>query len=225
MAATRLVIRSRAAVAAVAVAALGGSVAWLAQSSQSAPPPIPFWGAVSGVVDEVNPPTSVTDIASRADAIVVAQVTGITEGREAKPYVPEPPGGAPLPHSSYVLLTVDRVVRGAVQPGQVLKLEMEHWPAPLTIASMQESLPAGSFLFFLSNKAMEFQRSGLGASMDPIERELWQPASYTGVIGQDSSGLYDVLHYYPAAEDDAYLRTFQASTVDEAATKAGASLG
>jgi hypothetical protein len=201
-------------VAAVAGAAVvSGGVAWYASrgSDAASPPTRSFWSYVTAHASEIDPPDDVSEAVTRSDAVVLAHVTGVTDGRQDKACLEVAPVNCPIPKTVFVQLAVDRAVRGSVQPGQVLNLEMFRPPKPLTLEAVREDLPPGQQLFFLS-------RSG------SVVPSVWGVVSLSrGVIAQGSQGIYTALD--PVATNDAFVRSFGATTVDEAADAARAAAG
>lgn len=208
------------AVATVLVVALGALA--YAQRGSSEPPHPGFWPSISVRASETFFPKDVREIARASDAIVVARVTDVTEGRELVPTEPEPPGPFGYPETVFVELTVSRGVSGPFQPGDTVRLEMLRPGQPFAIDSVRSRLPQEESLFFLWNNAQIAKRHGAPASQIPdADRTLWVPASSKGVIAEGASGLDEAMH----ADDDAvFLGSFRATTVRQAADRAAASL-
>jgi hypothetical protein len=196
----------------------------IAQGGDDTPPPASFWSLITPVVAEFHPPETVDQIAAASDAIVVAHITGVRDGRDAKGFFdPTPPlPGAPLPHTSFVDLSVDRVVAGSVASGQTLTLEMVAPPWPDTLDDVRALIPTDQILFFLTHNGTHARQEGFGSVMDPIEDSIWSLTSQKGVLAQGPYGLYEMLK--PNESDVPFLQSFGASTVDEAATNVAASL-
>ena len=208
-------------VCAASVAVLAVGLISVAQGGDDVAPPRPFWSLITPVTMAVDPPQNLDDIANRSDAIVVAHVTGVGAGREQKGFFdPSPPlPGSQLPRSSYVELTVDRVVSGDVSAGQKLTLEtLAAPPSPLTYADVVPLMPTDGLLFFLTNNGASGRKAGFGTTMDPIENSLWGLASDKAVIAAGPSGLYEALD--PNGTDLTFLQSFAATTVDDAASHA-----
>ncbi|ORT58535.1 hypothetical protein [Streptomyces sp. CB03238] len=101
-----------------------------------------FWGAHAGAAaSEVDPPTSVPDLASRSDLVVLGTITGAKEGKDYT----EP--GKPPNRTSNVEIEVEKAskpgVTGAVveftrDPGHNLK-------------DITASLPKGKYVFYLTS--------------------------------------------------------------------------
>lgn len=225
----RATTRSRWGLALVAVgaaAALGVTAGWVTRAGESRPEQVSFWGPITGQVSERFIPESVEEVSEAADAIVLAHVTGITEGRVLVPESDPTPaivnfGGI---RTVFVLLSVDKAVSGPLAPGQTVKLEMFAPPLPLTAATMRARIPSGPLLFFLWNNASIGQRNGVtNPVVEAREREFWVPASTRGVIGAGPDGLYQALH--PHDEPSAYLTSFGATTLEQAAARAAEALG
>jgi len=195
-------------------AIVGGGLAWASTGANTDEgKPRGFWQWITPHGSEVNLPQTVGDIANKANAIVLAQVTGIVEGREDRgclePGIVKPEGKCPINNTVFVQLTVNRVIHGSVSRGQVINLEMYRPPRPLTIESVQENMPPGQLLFFL-RKAPE----------DALNN-TWGPVSITrAVIAQGPTGLYTALE--PTEPNTEFIQSFRASTVDEAADRAAA---
>jgi hypothetical protein len=214
MAITSHTLSKRFSAAVVGAAVISGGVAWYAsRTSDAASPPATrsFWSYLTPEVSEVDPPDDVTQATQRADAVVLAHVTGVVDGRE-DPACREvaPSGGCSIPKTVFVQLSVDRTVRGSVGKEQVLNLEMFRPPKPLTLDAARQNLPAGRQLFFLSRSK--------DVSTGP---SVWGVISLSrGVIAQGSQGVYTALD--PAEPNTEYIRSFGATTVDEAADAAAA---
>jgi len=206
-------------------AALSGGVAWVSTSSAGTPEPergLSFWRSITPTAMEIDLPESVDEIAQRSDAIVVAHVTDVTEGREDRGlYDPTPTApGTPELRTVFVYLAVDRVVHGEVSEQQVLKLEMYHPPRTSTIAEVRKHMPPGQMLFFLFDKAEEAPGSlPISPSVQLQEKSLWGPVTLSrAVIAQGPNGLYPALH--PSEETAPFIASFDASTVEGAADRA-----
>jgi hypothetical protein len=208
----------KAAATIVAAAVLGAGATWYAvhQGKHSAPPVATrsFWSLVTPEASEIDPPDTVSEVAHRSDAIVLAHVTGVTDGREDQAcHEVAPVDGCTIPRTVFVQLTVDRTVHGAVQAGQVLNLEMFRPPKPLTLDSARDKMPPGEALFFL----------GKSSAVSALQT-VWGVVSLTrGVVAQGSKGLYTALD--PGEPNTAFLQSFRATTVDQAADAAAAALG
>jgi hypothetical protein len=196
----------------------------VAQGGDDTPPPASFWSHITPVVAEIDPPQTLDEITAGSDAVVVAHIIGIHDGREAKGvFDPTPPvAGVPLPHTSFVELTVDRVVSGPVTTGQLLTLEMVMPPTPITLDDVRALIPDGEELYFLRNSGTQARRAGFGSVMDPVEDSIWGLSSMKGVLAQGPYGLYEMLQ--PNESDAPFLQSFGATTVDQAATNVAASL-
>jgi len=206
-----------AAVAASLLILMGALV--LAHGDNDTPAPPSFWSLITPVVAEVDPPATVDDIAPRSDAIVVAHISGVRAGRDAKGFFdPTPPvPGAPLPQTTFVDLAVDRVVAGSISPNQTLTLEMlAAPPAPRTLDDVRALIPSGQMLFFLTNNGKRARHDGFASVIEPIEDSLWSLASQKAIVGQGPAGLYEVLD--PNELDVPFLQSFAATTVNDAAT-------
>jgi hypothetical protein len=205
-----------AATASALVLAIGALA--VARGGDDTPPPASFWSSITPVVSEEHPPQTLDQITAGSDAVVVAHISGIRDGRDMKGvFDPTPPvPGAPLPHSSFVELTVDRVVSGQVSNGQRLTLEMVAPPTPTTLDDVRALIPDGEELFFLRNSGTRARAAGFGSVMDPVEDSIWGLSSMKGVLAQGPYGLYEMLK--PNESDVPFLESFGASTVDEAAT-------
>lgn len=214
--------RSRWAIAVVAALAavaafVGVGDAWLTPTRESAPQPASFWGPITGELSQRFFPETVDEVAKAADAIVLAHVAGITEGRELVPESDPTPPTPPVPRlrTVHVLLAVDRAVSGPVASGTTVKLEMSAPPLPFTTAMLQPLIPSGQLLFFLWNNASIGKRSGVTSPViEAREREFWVPASSRGVIAEGPDGLYEVLE--PEEADMRFLRSFGATTLEGA---------
>lgn len=219
MATTRLPRRTALVTAAGLAAVLGLGGAWLTRADEKDPVPTFFWGPITGQVSERFIPENVDEVAKAADAIVLAHVTGVTDGRVLAPD-PDPTDSATVGHirTVFVLLTVDKAVSGPLASGETVKLEMFAPPLPLTAATMKSRIPSGQLLFFLWNNASIGKRNGLTSPVILArEREFWVPASTRGVIAEGPDGLYEALH--PHDEPSTYLASFEANTLDEAAAR------
>jgi hypothetical protein len=227
MATTRWSRRSTFATAGFTLALVAGAAAWSASSADPTPPSLPFWAAISGVASEKSPPTSVDDLAQRSDAIVLAHVTDVTDGRELTGiFDPTPPviGSVPLPRTVFVELSIDRAVAGPVVSGTTLRLEMAAPPSPLTVETLRSQMPTGPLLFFLFSSAVQAKNSPYWTPVvEERERDIWTPASFKGVLAEGPDGLYEALR--PDDPETTFLQSFQASTLDEAATRAAQALG
>lgn len=206
-----------AAAVAGALLAATGALAIAHGDNDTAPPPT-FWSYITPVAAEVNPPTTMNGLAAASDGIVVAHVTGVRQGRDKKGYLdPTPPlPGVPLPQTSFVDLTVDRVVSGQLTTGQTLTLEMVAPPSPITLDDVRALIPTDQMLFFLTNNGTRLRHDGLGAVMDPVEDSIWSLTFQEGVISQGASGLYEALD--PNGDNWPFLQTFAATTLSAAAT-------
>jgi hypothetical protein len=208
MATTSHALSKRLAAAVLGAAVISGGVAWFAaRTADTAPPETrSFWSYLTPEVSEVDPPDDAAEAATRSEAVVLAHVTGVSEGREDKACLEvAPTGGCSIPKTVFVQLTVDRTVRGSVERGQVLNLEMFRPPRPLTLDAAREAMPAGRSLFFLSNKG-EVRTA----------QNVWGVISLSrGVIAQGSDGLFAALD--PSPPNDEFVRSFGATTVDQAA--------
>lgn len=212
------------ALAVATAAAVAAGAAWFAtgEDEAGAGQPKPFWSLISWQGDESNLPADVSDIVKRSDAVVLAHVSGVVDGREMKGFSDAtPPNPAiPRPRSVFVQLTVDEVVKGAVTGSQVLNLEMPAPPEPLTIDTVRDGMPPGQMLFFLWNNAALAKRSGFtSATIQQREKDVWQTVGTTGIVAQNPNGLYKPL----LPEDPSttpFLQSFGAATVQQAAEKA-----
>jgi hypothetical protein len=221
MATTSRTVRGRTWLAvAVAAGVLASAGVWFARDDEPTTRPVSFWRALSASFSEKDPPEDVTEIATRSDAVVVARVTDVVAGRDAKPSFDSTPVLDSSDHipTSYVQLTVDRVVAGSVAPGATLNLEMFAPPSPLTLKDLRAGLPTGEVLVFLWNKGDRIARAGHGATMDPRDRQVWTLASQRGLVAQGPSGIYEALH--GAGEVTPFIASFGATTVEQAATRA-----
>lgn len=208
------------AIAVTAAAVLAGGLAAVTAKPGRASEPGPFWALVGGVYLEPHPPRGVDEIAGRADAIVLAHVTGVLDAGQEPGFEDATPAedGTPFPHSCYVQLTVDEVVKGAVTAHQVLNLAMHTPPAPLGLAAARDSLPQEQFLFFLHDSAPPAQGRVIDAP--PLgEQGLWAPLGSRGVIGAGQDGL--VLSMRLHEPDATFLRSFGTTTLEGAARRAG----
>jgi hypothetical protein len=214
MATTSRALQKRLVVAVVGAAVLSAAVAWYASRSSETAPPMArsFWSYLTPQVSEVDPPDDVTEAARRSDAVVVAHVTGVAEGREDKACAEvAPAGGCSIPKTVYVQLSVDRTVRGQVEKGHVLNLEMYRPPKPLTLDAARDAMPSGELLFFLSKTADS-----------PAAANVWGVSSLSrGVIAQGPQGLYTALD--PGQLNAEFIRSFGATTVEGAADRASQS--
>ncbi|HUR52157.1 MAG TPA: hypothetical protein VMZ11_08540 [Mycobacteriales bacterium] len=214
----------------VSLAVLATLAVWAVSRSGTADPepsrPV-FWEHLAGQPSEPDPPRDVDEITHRADAVVLAHVTDVTEGREMRgAFDPTPPlsTAVPLPRSAFVVLSVDKVLDGTVTTGQTLRVEMQSPPKPLTLDTMRSRIPDGQLLFFLWSSVERHRAAGFtSALVQQREQGIWTLASSRGLIGARADGLYEVLH-----EDDAdvtFLRSFQATTLDAAAARAAQAAG
>jgi hypothetical protein len=217
------VVRTRRFLAgAVAVATalvLGAGALAVARGGDDAGPPPTFWSLITGVGLEPHPPSTVDDIAVASDAIVVARVTGVRDGRVEKGvFDPTPPvyGTVPAPRSVFVELTVDQVVAGDVRSGQTLDLELHAPPAPLTLDDVRALMPTDELMFFLLNSGASARKAGYGNLVGAAEDHIWTLASQKGVLAQGSTGLYDALD--PNQGDQTFLRSF-GTTLDAAVAR------
>jgi hypothetical protein len=208
MATTRRAPSKRLAAALLGAAVISGGATWYATRPPDTAPPETrsFWSYLTPEVSEVDPPEDVAEAAKRSEAVVLAHVTGVSEGREDKACLEvATTGGCSIPKTVFVQLAVDRTVRGSVERGQLLNLEMFRPPQPLTLDAAREEMPAGPLLFFLSNKG-----EGLTA------RNVWGVVSLSrGVIAQGSDGLFTALDPNPPNAE--FVRSFRATTLDQAA--------
>ena len=227
MAATsRHPVRRPLVVAAAVAAVIAAGIAWLVPDrGGSGTPTRSFWSLVSGNDFEVNPPQDVDEISRRADAIVVAHVSGIVDGRQDPGSVGTTPAldGTPPPRSCFVQLTVDKVVKGAVTEQQVLNMEMLTPPAQLGgLAAARDKVPHEELLFFLNEGAASARRGNLGPVVELAEKGIYWPVGSKGVVASNADGL--VLALRPSQPDVTFLRSFSASTVDAAAARAAQSV-
>jgi hypothetical protein len=197
--------------AAVGAVVLGTGATWYAtRPSDEAPGATrSFWSYVTPHASEVDPPRDVAEAAKRSDAIVLAHVVGVTEGREDKACAEVAvTATCSIPKTVFVQLAVDRAVRGSVKPQQVLNLEMFRPPKPLTLDTARDAMPPGELLFFL------------GAADSGAASNVWGVISLSrGVIAQGPQGLYTALDPEQPAD---FVRSFRAATVEEAADAAAA---
>jgi hypothetical protein len=216
MPSTNRFLTRRISAAVVGAALVAGGIAWRsAAGSEAAPQPgtRSFWTYLTGSADEVDPPDDVREVSRRADAIVVAHVTGVVDGRDdAACREVAPQGSCSIPRTVFVQLTVDRTVHGSVKTGQVLNLEMFRPPKPLTLEDARKQLPPGGLLFFLAH-------SSDSSALQPV----WGVVGLRGVVSQASQGISTALD--PRGENAAFLQSFHATTVDQAANAAAAALG
>jgi hypothetical protein len=202
---------------ALAACALAAGATWVVRAAGDEPGK-PLWTSVAGLThsSEVGPLKDVDDAAQLADAIVVAHVTGVTEGRPAQGWLDPTPVPEKYP---WVQLTVDRVVKGSVKPGQVLNLELP----PIPLEELRGHTEPDAQLFFLTNRAIGAKKSGYAAKVKPADYNIWYTIHSQGVIGARQGRLYT-----PMNGDEgfgiAYLASFEATTVDGAADRAARAL-
>jgi hypothetical protein len=204
---------------------LGAGALQVARGGDDAAPPPSFWSLITPVVYEVDPPTSVDEVAARADAIVVAHVSGVRDGREQKGFfdpTPALPGNVAPSRTVFVELTVSRVVAGGVAVGDTLDLELVSPPKPLTLDDVRALVPTGELLMFLDNSGQNARRAGFGSRVGAEEDRIWKLASQKGVLAEGSAGMYDALD--PNRADPDYLRSF-GLTLDAAVERTEAALG
>jgi hypothetical protein len=203
---------------------MGAGALNVAHGGDDSAPPFTFWGLITAVGPEADAPESVDDIARSADAVVVARVTGVRDGREQKGYFDPTPSVAdpvPVPRTTFVELTVSKVVAGDVTAGDTLDLEMLSPPQPLGLDDVRAVAPTGDLLLFLDNSGALARAAGLASRVGPEEDRIWKLASQKGVIAQGPTGLYDALR--PNEGDTSYLRSF-GITLDAAVERTEAAL-
>ena len=213
MATTRPSTRFAVGLALSAAAVLAAGVVSLTARPGSAAEPLPFWTLVGGVTVEVNQPQNVDDLSGRADAIVLAHVTGVVDGTQDPGYEGLPAtAGQHLSRSCYVQLTVDRVVKGGVAAQQVLNLEMHTPPWPLGLQAARDNLPREQFLFFLHAPSMP-----KGRVIDQLGSEPWHTLGSRSIVSAGQDGLLLPLSH---DEDLNFVRSFGVTTLPEAADRA-----
>lgn len=183
-----------------------------------------WWGKVMLQGAEVFVPASVTDISNAADAIVIGHVVDVTDGRDLVPDSDPTPGDPSIPpmRSVFVYVAVDQLVAGSVPEDERsrLRLEMIAPPEPLTVDDMRASLPSGAALFYLWNSGRVGERNGASEAVVAREADIWLPVSSLGVLVAGTHGLEAASH--PGEHATAFLRSFEASSLQAAADKSRA---
>lgn len=190
----------------------------IAPQERSQPAGRSFWDTLTPQGSEQFLPQSLDEVANAADAVALARVAGIEEGRAA-PVEDATPGVLPPLRTFFVHLKVDRVVAGAISADEQASLVLE-MPRPETadLPALQAELPKGQLLFFLCNSGARAAAAGQGDAVQQRERRIWYPTSSRGILSADEQGLLVSLR--PEARPSSYLQSFRATTVVEAADRA-----
>lgn len=101
-----------------------------------------FWASHSASIGlEADPPATLNELTDRSDVVALAEITGVTEGRDYT----DP--GKPPNRTSNLSLSVGRVV-GVGKNSGTLTVEFSRSPLT-TLESVAASLPHGQFVFYL----------------------------------------------------------------------------
>lgn len=190
--------------------ALGAGGMWFA-TGRDAPKvaALPLWPIVNGMThssESIGAPRTLDAVIKKSDAIVVAHVTDVVEGRPSDPGYPE--------KNLWIKITVDRVVlspdSAPVKEGDVLNFEL----GPIPIDQVRGRTESGQQLYFLNN----------GASR--AYPNIWSPVTARGVVAEWDAGRYGLGLPLASSEesDGPFVAAFGARTVAGAADHVAESL-